>query len=185
MLAGIVANAQTNEVPNLLGSSDGILQQVWDSTAGSTNFAIVAGGGRGLTGNKNLVFADAVYDLSQNAGLIIGYDNLFSNDKRMGSSSASVVKGGLNLKADLYPLKRFGFGKFKVTPFAAYLVATPTGGTSNNGGIAQIALVGADYETAPFWGIRAHIGGFYENRTGQGNWDGNYICGHVAISKGF
>ena len=183
----------TTNIPNLLGSVSisptlsHSLQELWDVTAGSTNSAVVFGGGRGLTGNKNFAFANYLYNLNQNAGLLLGYDYLFSNAKGMGSS-ANVLKGGFNLQASLYPLKRFGYTNFMVTPFAALVIATPVSGNQNNGGIGQIALTGIDWESPAIgflWGTRAHLGGFYENRTGQGAWNGNYLGLHAAFSKGF
>ena len=77
---------------------------------------------------------------------------------------------------------------FMVTPFAALVIATPVSGNQNNGGIGQIALTGIDWESPAIgflWGTRAHLGGFYENRTGQGAWNGNYLGLHAAFSKGF
>ena len=168
------------------------LQELWDVTAGSTNGAVVLSAGRGMTGNKNFMSADYVYNLSQNAGLIIGYDYLFSNDKRMGAASANILKGGLNLQAVIYPFKRFSSDTnsfadtFHVTPFAALLIITPASGTSNNGGIGQASLIGADWESPLLLKkVHLHLGGFYENRTGQGLWNGNYVALHGAVSYGF
>ena len=169
------------------------LQDLLDVTAGSTNGAVILGGGRGLTGNKNFAFVDYLYNMNANAGLVIGYDYLFSNDKRMWSPSANVVKGGLNLQADIYPLRRFNgdtnslFYTFKVTPFASVLILTPMNGTSsNNGGIGQATIAGGDWESPLLFNrIHLHLGGFYENRTGQGAWDGNYLALHFAASCGW
>ena len=168
------------------------LQELWDVTAGSTNGAVVMSAGRGLTGNKNFVAADYIYNLNQNAGLIFGYDYLFSNDKRMGAAQANILKGGLNLQAQLYPLKRFSTDtnsfahNFHVTPFASVLIITPINGTSNNGGIGQATIAGADWESPLLFNkVHLHLGGYYENRTGQGAWDGNYAALHAAVSYGF
>lgn len=191
--ATIVTTTTTN-IPDLLGSIGGSpalshsLQELWDVTAGSTNGAFLFGGGRGLAGNKNVAFVDYLYNLNQNAGLLFGYDYLFSNSKSL-QSSANVVKGGFNLQANIRPLQRFGLTNFIITPFAAILIATPLNGTSNNGGIGQIALTGVDWESSSFkifnFPIKAHVGGFYENRTGQGGWNGNYLCAHFALSYGW
>ena len=168
------------------------LQDLWDLTLGSTNGAVILSGGRGLKGNKNFIAADYLYNLNQNAGLIFGYDYLFSNDKRQGAASANILKGGLNLQADIHPFKRFSsdtnsfFNTFKVTPFTALMIITPMNGTDNNHGIGQAAIVGADWESPLLFNkVHLHLGGYYENRTGQEAWDGNYAALHAAVSYGF
>ena len=72
-----------------------------------------------------------------------------------------------------------------ITPFAEDLMGTPVSGTSDNGGLANIAATGVDTR----WRLgtkqnckKVHVGVFYENRTGQGYFIGNYLGGYFAIS---
>ena len=156
----------------------GGLQQVYDSLAGSTNFAIVISGGRGVKGDKNLAFADYVYNLSGNVGLVLGYDAIRASGN---NTTYNFVKGGLQLKADIYPLKNFGLTDFKVTPFAAILMS------SHDGSVGEIIVAGASHRWAlsKSWGF--NVGGFYENRTGgnDSSLNGVYICGFAAFSRNF
>ncbi|MDE2105576.1 MAG: hypothetical protein KGL39_50585 [Patescibacteria group bacterium] len=156
------------------------VQGLFDTFIASTNAAFTAGGGRGLTGNKNLFFADYLYKFNANAGLLLGYDHLWGS----GQSQDNVVKGGLNLQATLIPFKSFGLTNFVVQPFAAYLVATPTGGP-NSGGIGAIAVGGVDYKYALTTAMSLDMGVLFENRTGQGYWDGNYVALEGAFRWGF
>lgn len=152
------------------------LQEIWDATTVSTNFAVAIGAGRGIKGNKNLAFADYIYNLTGNVGAVLGYDAVRVN----GSTSYNFVKGGLQLKADIYPLKNIGFPTFKVTPFTAVLI------DSGGGKVGQIVVAGASHRftISKTWGL--NVGGFYENRSGgDAAADGVYICGMAAFSHNF
>lgn len=165
-----------DQLPALNPSLSGGLQQIWDATATSTNFAVAVGAGRGLKGDKNLAFADYCYNLNNNVGLILGYDAIRAG----GTTTYSFVKGGLQLKADIYPLKNFGLTTFKVTPFAALLI------NSGSGNVGQIVVAGASHRftLTKNWGL--NLGGFYENRTGgKSITDGVYLCGMLALSRNF
>lgn len=183
MTLAVMAQAQTNVaiVPPVNIGGGTTLQNLWDTYMASTNMAFAAGGGRGLTASKNLVFADYLYNFNQNAGLVIGYDYLWGNHQ----SSANVVKGGLNLQTSFAPLGQLGFTNIVLNPFASYLVATPTSGTSNDGGLGGIAIIGVDWKYNIAKDLYLHAGGFFENRTGQEYWNGNYLAGHVALSFRF
>ena len=175
----------TNTTPiNLTTNAtiQGGLQELYDAALGSTNYAVAFGAGRGLTGNKNIAFADYLYNMNANAALMIGFDYLKCNQANTPSSTANIVKGGLQLNADIYPLKNYGFPTFKVTPFAGYCVASPTAG-QNNGGVGAIAFTGIDMHTVIGKGWDFHYGAMYENRTGQGIFDGNYILLELAFSR--
>lgn len=174
-----IAQAQSvvsNTLPNVDPSISAGLQQIWDAAAGSTNYAVVIGGGRGIQGNKNLAYADYVYNLNGNVGAILGYDAIrFDNQ-----TTYSFVKGGLQLKADIYPFKQIGLPNVKVTPFAGILI------DSGNGKVGQIIVAGASHRFAlsKNWGL--NLGGFYENRTGGiSKTDGVYLCGFIALSRNF
>lgn len=193
LLAGIFAmgcitqaSAQTVNVTNEVAAvmpaftsdktlSDG-LQIIWDNVAASTNFAVALGGGRGIKGDKNLAFVDYVYNISDHVGAVLGYDAIRAG----GSTTYSFVKGGLQLKAEIAPLKNFGFPTFKVTPFTALLI------DSNAGHVGQVIVAGASHRwtLSKNWGL--NVGGFYENRSGGNTTtDGVYLCGFLAASRNF
>ena len=184
----VSALAQTNMPPSPVAPTNlvsnptisGALQEGWDALTTGTNFAFVAGAGRGLVGNKTVYFGDMFYNLNQNAALVLGGDVLHAP----GINNANIVKGGLQLQAAFYPFPSV-MPKLKVTPFAGYLVATPTGGNQNNGGIGAIAYTGVDwhYEFATSWFF--HVGMVYQNRTGEGTFDGNYGCLYGAVGYHF
>jgi len=155
------------------------LQMIYDSVTVSTNYAIATGYGRAATGNRNLAFADYIWNVSQNVGLVAGYDYLWTSKASGVHAQANLVKGGVSLSADLHPLKNYGFTNFIVTPFANSLVA------SGSGGVSEVVTVGGKTVVATFSGWNLNLCGFYEKRIGSGYWDGAYICGAVAFSKGF
>jgi hypothetical protein len=167
----------TNAVPDLISQQYGSLaQQVYDDTIGTSNGVFVATGARKLVGNANRFSLDYIYSLTPGAtnvgaGLVIGIDDI-----RAGSlSQANVLKGGVTLNANVYPFKNFGATNFFVTTYAFSLVATPTSGTSNNGGIGQLSGAGASYEQHFTKNLSLELGGFYENATGEGKYNGNYL----------
>lgn len=163
--------AQTN-TPSL---SSG-LQTIYDSVAGSTNWGGAFGYLRSTSGNKSGGYAMALYNFSPTVGAVIGYDYLWSGRQH----TANLVKGGLNLQADLAPLKQFGVTNFVVTPFAYALVASGSGQVSELvGGGAKAQL----YKWANGIAVDALV--LYENRTGAGYWDGRYVGGGLAITYKF
>ena len=100
-------SAQTNQVSNLLGDigtptiSAG-LQQIYDAALGSTNFAVLTGGGRSLKGKNNLAFVDYIYNFNQNAGLVLGYDYTWTGSaKKFEPGNLNFVKGGFTVNADI------------------------------------------------------------------------------------
>jgi hypothetical protein len=181
---GKLANAQSTNPPADFTSgivkvdpslSHG-LQEIWDATTGSTNFAIAAGAGRGIKGDKNMAYLDYIYNMTGNVVAVLGYDAI--NVGRV--TTYNFVKGGLQLKADIYPLKNLGFPTFKVTPFTALLI------NSGGGKVGQIVVAGASHRftISKTWGL--NIGGFYENRSGGDSAaDGVYVCGMFAFSHNF
>jgi len=168
----------TNPAPAMPSFSSG-LQQIYDSVTVSTNYAIATGYGRATTGNRNLAFADYIYNVSQNVGMVAGYDYLWTSKASGIPSQANMVKGGISFSADLHPLKNYGLTNFIVTPFANGLVA------SGSGGVSEILTVGGKTVLVTFIGWNLNLCGFYEKRTGSGYWDAAYVCGAVAFSKGF
>lgn len=174
----VTAIAQTNNppdtgVPNLLGDSatSSLLQQAYDDTIGTSNGVFVATAARKLVGNANRFSLDYIYSFNQNAALIIGYDDIRSG----GYSQANILKGGLNLKANIYPFKNFGNTNFVLQPYGFALAASPTSGTSNNGGIGQLVGGGVSWEHSFTKNLSLELGGFYENSTGEGIYNGNWL----------
>lgn len=157
----------------------GGLQQVYDAALGSTNFSLALGGGRGLKGNHNLVFVDYLYNFNANAGLLLGFDDIATGSK-FTTDNIAFVKGGFNLQAEIAPFKNWGLSNFKVTPFGSLLMS------SSGGDVGQIIVGGINEQIGLGKGWKFNLGAFYENRTGGNSaTDGAYLCGHLAVSKGF
>jgi hypothetical protein len=171
--------AQTNTSAFASPTISGGLQQLWDATAASPKSAWTLGGGRGLHGNHNLIFLDYLYNFNDNAGLLLGFDDIASGTD-FKSDSVAFVKGGFNVKAEIAPFARFGLPNFKVTPFVALLMY------SANGDVGQIAVAGASHawHIGKSWDL--NVGAFYESRSGgNSETDGKYLCGMVTFSHGF
>lgn len=147
-----------------------LMQQFYDATIGTTNGVFVFTGARKLTGNANRFSADYVYSFNNNAGLLLGFDDIRSD----GKSFANILKGGITLNADIYPLKNFGATNFFLKSYAFALITTPVDGTSNNGGVGQLAGAGVSYEPQFTKNLSGEIGAFYENSTGEGQFNGNW-----------
>ena len=148
----------------------------------STNWNALTGYGHSISGTgKNLTFVDVAYNISDNVGFVVGYDYLWANHQ-VGSFNA--VKGGVNLQTTIHPFAFLGstaLTNILVQPFVADLLATPQG----SGNIGNIVTTGVNWDFFSFKNFALGAGIQYENRTGQGNWDGNYILGHIAISRKF
>ena len=184
-LCGLAASAQTatNTAPltgtNAMPTFSAGLQELYDSVTVSTNYAVALGAGRATTGDRNLAYADYIYNVSQNVGLVIGGEHLWTSKKAGIPSQSNVVKGGITLSAQIYPLKNFGLTNVCMTPFANGLVATG-GGTAST-----IVTVGDKINLATFSGWNLGLAGMYEKRSNAGYWTANYVCGMLALSKGF
>lgn len=169
--------AQTiTNAPSPLSSG---LQQIYDAATSSTNFGVAIGGGRSTIGQRSLAFADLAYNFNQNVGLLIGYDYLTASKHLNQPSQANLVKGGLNLQVDLKPFKNFGLTNFTLTPFGFALMA------SGNGNVSEILGGGVKTKILSFKGVDLNAGVLYEDRTGAGFWNGRYVAGFLALSKGF
>jgi len=166
----IVTNAQT-----MPGFSAG-LQMIYDSVTVSTNYAVIAGAVRSTTGSRNIGFVDYAYNFSQNVGLVLGYDYCTSHGH---ASVANLIKGGISLQASIAPFKQFGITNFCIVPFGSVVIAT------GNGVVGEIVSGGAKAVIASYKGFNFNLGALYESRTGEGYWDGRYVGGFVAASKGF
>jgi len=178
---GCTGHAQTVVVTNaaVMPSFANGIQMVYDSVAGATNYGLATGFARATHGNRNVAFAEVAYNFNTVFGAIVGGDYLWTSKKSGVPSASNMVKGGLNLQTDLYPFKNFGLPNLKVTPFAFGLVAT------GNGVVSEILGGGAKTTIATWKGINVNLGVVYETRTGAGYWDGRYVGGFLAITKGF
>ena len=175
----VVKYVDASIATNFIGNSAeaGLLQQAYDAAIGGSNGVFVLTWARKLSGNANRFSLDYIYNFTPNAGLILGYDDI-----RAGSySQANVLKGGLTLNADIYPFKRFGATNFFVKSYGFALIATPTKGTSNNGGVGQLMGAGVSYEPHFTKNIYGEFGGFYENSTGEGQYNGNWVGALIGV----
>jgi hypothetical protein len=190
------ARAQSN-TPPVTFASEGItlpqsvsptisggIQQIAQSALGSTNFAVALGGGRGLHGNNNLLFADYLYNFLNNgstkAGATLGLDEI-AHGNHFTTDNVNFVKGGLTVSTAIAPLKSWGLTNFFISPFASVLIST------SGGQVGQIVVAGANYEIGIGGGWKFNLSGFYENRTGGSDTslDGAYLCGAIAFSRNF
>ena len=161
----------------------GGIEQIAQAALGSTNFAVAIGGGRGLHGNNNLLFADYLYnfvgDGKTSAGFILGFDEI-AHGAHFTSDNVNFVKGGLNVQTVIAPLKGWGLTNFFIAPFASVLIDT------SGGQVGQIIVTGANYKIGIGKGWNFNLTGFYESRTGgDTSVDGAYICGAIAFSRNF
>lgn len=172
------AQAQTNTSSGSFG--DG-LKIMANALSSGTNWTAIAGYGRGLTGNKNVAFADVAYSLNQNVGVIAGYDVLWGG----GQHEANSVKGGVSLQTSIHPFAFIGttfLTNVVATPFAADCLATPK---DSSAGIGNIVTTGANVDIYAFSKFEVNVGAQYENRTGQGRWDGGYALFHAGLTRKF
>ncbi len=159
--------AQTNGVPNLLGTNDiayvNLLQSVYDNVC--TNGIVLFTAARKLEGNINRFSADYVYSISTYSGLVLGVDDIRSG----GKSQNSILRGGVTFQTPIVPFKVWP--KFVLNPFASALVATST----SNGDVGLLAITGVDWDWVinNNWDLDAAL--FFENATGEGDANGNYV----------
>lgn len=185
LLAAVNSHSQTvnrsNPVPGWQMATENIISNIFSGT----NWSAVVGYGRStahMVSNrgKNLAFADVAYGFSQNVGIIFGYDYLWAK----GLNEQNTVKGGLTLQD---PIRIFSFlgSTFLTntvgTPWIGDALATPKG----NNSLGNLFLFGVNFEAYPFSNMSVDLGIFGENRSGQGPWDGNYLAGHVGITRRF
>ena len=178
LVISVITNveAQTNQVPNLMGDFGNLAK---DITSG-TNWSIVGGYGLSTDGKNQVAYGVVAYDFTDNVGIIAGEDVLFSK----GGHQWNSLKGGITLKTTIQPLKFTGVSwleNINGTPFVADLIATGNGGSS----VGNIVATGMDFNLYAFKNFELSAGAEYNNRTGQGIYSGNYITGHLAISRKF
>ena len=123
-----------------------------------------------------------VENVNNNLGVIAGFDHLWLGGK---TGSANLVSGGLTLKAQVHPL-RWAYSLVSTnqtswaytltgTMFGVSMVGTPMNGTSNDGGLCAINRAGLNLDMIKVGKVQLSIGGDYGNRTGAGNYSGNWV----------
>lgn len=192
------AMAATNElgsasVPMPLSATDtnppptisAALQEMATAIADSTNWTLIFGYGRALTGNRSLGFSDLAYNFSDYVGVVLGGDYLWSP----GNHVFNTVKGGVTLQAPIHPFSFLGSGwgawttNVAATPYISDCLSQPQG--SGNNMVGNIATVGAQVNLFMVKNFRFSISGMYESRSGQGYWNGKYPAGWVGLTKSF
>ena len=169
LLTSITAQAQTNQYTS-------IFQPLFDAS----QWTFAGGYGHSISGvGRNLAFADVAYSFNQNVAVVGGVEDLW---RAGGSSQFAVVKGGITLKTTLYPFKWTGvsfLANRQANPWAGILMSTPKNG--NN--VGTITIAGMDFDLYKTGQFSFSVDGLYENRSGQGEWDGNYVGGFIAVSR--
>jgi hypothetical protein len=149
-----------------------------------TNFVGYAGGGYALSGPKTyLADVGVVYNINNYVGLVAGYDWLRIEGKNgVNQETANVIKGGCTLS---YSFPAPVFTNVMLTPYGLTLVATPTKGTDNNGGVGLITAFGMGETLWHDKSLSLKLTEGFENRTGEGAFDRNYLTLDLAIAYGF
>jgi hypothetical protein len=142
-----------------------IPQQLIDEISNPTNLAGTFGYLTDTSFNRKGYFVDVVYSLTDHAGLIFGYDYMTGG----GKSELNSVRGGLSLKASMYPLKNWGYTNLLVTPFVADMVAT-----GRAGDIGNVVATGINIRIYSWSKLELGSVLFYEKRMGQSEYSGNY-----------
>jgi len=185
ILLGMSAQGQSNSPVTFSQwlSNVGLdLKQGMTIATSETNWDIVAGGGHSLKGSTWLGYADIAYSFNDNVGIVLGDDALHGQ----GVSLFNSVKGGVTLQAEIFPLKWTGVSwleNIAGVPSISDLLATPYGG----GSIGNLVVVGLHFKVADISGGKWNIlvGGEFERRSGQGQFDGNYGMIDGALHRSF
>ena len=179
----IPAAAQTNQFGTDLGS---LLGDVGISS-NPTNYFDAPFVGFSTKGGKTAAGDILGENINNNVGVVAGVDHLWGGGV---IGSANIVSGGLTLKAPFHPLQFLGFtgwtSNLLATPYALALAGTPINGTgSANGGLSSIARVGVAVDFAEWKGFKFSAAADYGNRTGSGNYNGNWVDFGLSVRKGF
>lgn len=169
--------AQTN-APS--GSFLSGLETMASAVVNAKNWTVLGGYGRGLHGSKNLAFEDVAYNFTENVGLLVGLDQLWA----AGKSQNNTVRGGVTLSAKVHPFAFLGstvLTNMVATPFVSDCVATGYGGDS----VANVLATGMNFDIVKIGNFEVISGFFFEKRTGQSDWDGDYLAGFAGISRRF
>jgi hypothetical protein len=162
------ARAQTN---SLLGD----LKTAAKDAIDSTNWAVYATAGHSLTKNFWLAGVGVAYNVTPVVAPIFGVDERWNGKQHVFSS----VQGGLQLQLPVQPLVSLGISNFWMTPFVGDMAASGNGGNV----VGNVVISGVDFDLYN-WSVWAlHLGGEYENCSGQGVYDANYLSAHFALSR--
>ena len=183
-----ISQAQTTNIQDQLPPTPSFsagLQEMADAVSSSTNWTLIGGIGRSTKGSRNIAFGAVAYNFNENVGIVAGIDTLWAPHQDV-ERQQNVVKGGVTLSAPIHPFAFIG-STFATNivgiPFAAALIASPSGGSSD--AIATIGTVGCNFDIISFKNFELVVGGQYETRSGSGFWNGNYIIGQIGISRRF
>lgn len=174
------SQAQTNN-PTF---TDG-LQIMAQSVASATNWTVLGGVGQSLKGQNRIGFGAVAYNFNQNVGIVAGVDTLWQMHGNA-AQQQNVLKGGVTLSAPIHPLAFIGstfLTNVVATPFAAELMASPTGGSSDS--VATITAAGLNFDIVSIKNFELVAGAEYETRTGSGVYNGNYGLIHLGLSRRF
>ena len=175
VIAHSVCRAQTT--PPTFGQG---LKDMATAVTSGTNWTLLSGYGHSTAGNNNVAFAALGYNFTDSVGLVLGYDYLWNAQHNEFNS----LKGGVSLQTQI-PIFAF-VGSTVLTnivcqPFVADLLATPRSGNA----IGNILTTGVNFDVYAVKNFEITVGGQYEKRVGQGDFDGNYILFHVGLSRRF
>ena len=143
--------------------------------------AIGGGYWRATKGNFTVYSGDYLYNITAttnglSAGLILGVDNM----RGAGVSVFNDVKGGFALNYK-FNLAAIGLTNTEFKVYGGSCIATPRGGTA---GVGNITFAGVDYSLDVYKSVVLHIDPAYQTRTGQGEFDRNYIGIQAFLSLG-
>jgi uncharacterized protein YegP (UPF0339 family) len=175
LFISIPATAQTNTPPDFYGKFMGIAEDL-----GKAPWSIVTGYGRGLKGNKSVAFGALAYNFNENVGIILGEDYLW----RGNSGFWNNIKGGITLQLKAHPFAFIGstpLTNVVATPFVTECVATPRGSAN----LGNVMTAGVNFEVYAFANFAVDLGVQMENRVGQDYYSGNYLLGHVGLTRKF
>ena len=154
-----------------------------------TNYAAGVFTGIKTSGDQYSIGAYVVENVNNNIGVMVGIDQLFGGGK---TDSENVASGGLTLKAGTHPLRFLTSAtntwayNLVATPYVAALVTTPIGGTGDSAGsLGALVRSGVIIDVYNLNGWKIGVGADYGNRTGCGNYNGNWIDLTFNVRKGF
>lgn len=160
------------------------LSNLWNDTLGSSNMDYAGFGERKLKGNADSAGFIGAYNFNGNVAAIGGIDH---QCMKGGPAATYNLSGGLQLQAQIAPLKSFGLTNFFVNPWVASVIGTPMNG-QNGGNIMNGNRVGAQIPLHTFIinknPLGVSLGGFYGNQTGTGPYNGNWAGLDLAVNYG-
>jgi hypothetical protein len=156
------------------------LKDMATAVTSGTNWTLLSGYGHSTAGNNNLAFAALGYNFTDSVGAVLGYDYIWNNN----GGEFNALKGGVSLQTQIKPFAFVGstfLTNIVCQPFVADLLATPRSGNA----IGNIITTGVNFDVYAVKNFELTVGGQYEKRMGQGDFDGNYILFHVGLSRRF